>query len=170
MAGMNRLLDLPDELLLAVLHFILPADLEAFSQVSRKIYNFTKPLLPVHRAYIRRYTESVNDGGASVIPTLLTAIVKDRMIGHYIRHFDLTNILDDATSNRRHLDSSEFALLLCVVQETKLLEPQMQTKERLDEALKASDDDISGFFLPLLLNLLPNLKILSLSEDTHKSF
>ena len=164
---MDRLSDLPDELLLLVVHFVLPAELETFAQVSKKMYEFTSPLLPTHRAYIRRYTFYKNDGGASMIPPLLTAIAKDRLIGHYIRHFQLTDEMIDAVSSRRFLDALEHTLLLTLLQESKFLDPSSRTKEKLEEAFQDSEC-FPWLLLPLLLPLLPNLKTLSISDNTGK--
>ena len=160
---MDKLSNLPLEISLHIINFVLPAELEVFAQVSRRIRELIHPLLDGHRALIQRHNFYYNNIGFSAIPALLTAIAENPLLGHYIRRFELTNQMNPTIESCRYLDATEFDRILSMLRENKLLESSSddENRIRIDSAWRGGND-FGWFLMPLLLPLLPNLKELTL--------
>ena len=156
---MDRFSGLPLELLLHITYYVLPAELEAFAQVSKRTSELVKPLLARHRALVRRHRVYCNDAGYSTLPVVLTAIAEDPLLGHYIRHFELTNKLSNVFKSVRHLTATEFDRVLLMLHENKFLESSSDAENRIkvDSAWRRGDE-FGGFLLILFLSNLPNLE------------
>ena len=88
---MTGLCTLPDEIVLHILGLVLPADLENFAQISKKIQRVARPILHEHRERIRTHSLFQNRSRPAATATLLQNVLNDVRIGHYVRQMTLRN-------------------------------------------------------------------------------
>lgn len=62
---MASFVDLPNETLHQIISEVLPADLENFAQICRRVYAVAQPYLKEHRALIRTFATLGNDDEGS---------------------------------------------------------------------------------------------------------
>ncbi|KAL6716817.1 hypothetical protein ACLMJK_004729 [Lecanora helva] len=96
---MARMKDLPNELMLELLEFVLPADLENFARISKQIAALSSSLLVKHRKLIHDYSRMKQQlkmpPGAENIPEILwlshrlKEVQMNPLIGHYVRTLEI---------------------------------------------------------------------------------
>lgn len=80
---MAAFLDFPEELILEVVGFVLPENLENFAQSCKRIRSAACSALKQHRQLIRQHSLMKTEGGCTISKTLKEVLVNP-VIGHYI--------------------------------------------------------------------------------------
>lgn len=81
--SMAAFLDFPEELILEVVGFVLPENLENFAQSCKRIRSAACSALKQHRQLIRQHSLMKTEGGCTISKTLKEVLVNP-VIGHYI--------------------------------------------------------------------------------------
>ncbi|KAL9628400.1 MAG: hypothetical protein Q9164_007291, partial [Protoblastenia rupestris] len=86
---MTGLCTLPNEIVQQIFGLVLPADLENFAQIGKKIQRVARPILHEHRERIRTYSVFQNRSRPAATAILLQSVLNDARIGHYVRQMTL---------------------------------------------------------------------------------
>ena len=158
---MVDLLILPNEMLIQILRFVLPADLENVAQISRHVYQVTTPLLEEHRKLIRTYSTFSNQPYPDDTVKLLNKIIEQPRIGHYIRRavldyqaYRLFSLLSVADIEHFAFSASQSDWL------PNLIKLYHYNRKRILEQPEYAED----FAIAMLFLLTPNLTKLSLKH------
>lgn len=112
-----RLVDLPTELLSAIVSHVHPADLENFAQANHRIASISQTYLREHRYLIRAWSGWVAES-PHVQPwelALANDVTANPRIGHYVRHlrYDTFDTLDHDHATNGPMDAFK-AVLNCM--------------------------------------------------------
>ena len=172
---------LPNEIILGILEFVLPEDLENFAQTSQRVFLLAKPLLEPHRQLIRRYSvtfkcEQLRRDDAfwsAPIPSFFLIICNEPLIGHYIREVRLTYTDPIRYNYMYYIDQDMYrkqsTLVNAVIARSNV--PKLQSFYDLNEmlCLKARES-YEEFLVALFLLLLPNLNRLSFPWNPARGY
>lgn len=104
--------DLPVEILLDILQYILPEDLESFAQTCRKVTFVAQAHLKDHRQLVRKYASCSNTpesiGG---ILNLLDVLLQEEKMAHYVLRLDLRPIPRTVWENKEGFAFSKLSPL-----------------------------------------------------------
>ena len=101
---MNSILALPNELVLHVLRFTDPDDLENLSQIKLNWYRAAIPLLRLHIERKRQY--SYLSGRNHYWPDVVVSILRDPDVAYYVRHLEVDYDTTTALYNKSGRSSS----------------------------------------------------------------
>lgn len=160
---MAQLEDLPAELVIRVLFFTSPTDLDSLSQVNHRWYSLASKRLQIHRLYCSKF-RSLHDG--YVWRDVVINILKDPWIGHYIKHLSM----NQKVRHRKGLLSSASLSVLTyegdsdwnILREALVKSPFIQTEEQeaFQRTKPCRDESLPMAFL---LVLLPSLQQLTMT-------
>ena len=159
--------DFPRELILTVIPFILPEDLENFAQSCQRFRSLADSALQKHRLLIRQHHTTKIEGGRRISKILKEVLVNPE-IGRYIRDLSLNYILS-STSNHKFLhhkySAEDLDLLVAASIESEFLSPRGQTPVACyRDFIEQGNEDI---LLAILLPLLPNLRSLRIPPVSY---
>ena len=163
---MDRLSLLSMELLLAVVGFVLPADLTNFARVSRRIYDAVHPGLNMHRCMIEIHGRQPLRCNVRTTPKEMMKILKDPWVGQYVQAleiFDEDGALQEAVKNW-NLSDKEHTLLMDAVSGNKWISRCLRDEEGLKTAFETYGALCPELFM-LLASYLPNLTRLTCDGD-----
>ena len=178
---MANLSALPSEVLHMIIDQVMPEDLENFAQTSKCIQSVSASAVKNHREFIRKYTLFSDPAVPEAVESLLSDILANPRIRHYVKNVQLRRVLrmdsenpdaseqedevEDGNVNNR-VDNREEELRLdrihAAVDECKLLDPQSLAWFHRD--VDQSGEDV---FVTVLLSLLPHLTVLSITEPAY---
>ena len=152
----------PGEIILTVITFILPEDLENFAQSCRRFRSLADSALQRHRLLISQHTTTKNEEGRSLSKILKEVLVNPE-IGRYIRDLSLDRI---AGRNWNHKYSAEdIELFVAASTKSEFLSPRSQTPVACYRYfIEEGNEDI---LLAILLPLLPNLRSLRIPRVSY---
>ena len=177
MAGFD---DLPNEIILETLRFVLPEDLENFAQASKRVFLLAKPFLERHRQLIRRYKRVCSRPPFQVlgtIPSLLRDIFKNPSIRRYVRDVELGSLVTTYTGNIQNdtfdedeaLYKQQFDLVDAVVNQSN--DPDIKSLYHATKwQSQSSKFGYAALLIALHLTLLPNLNRLSVIGYYHSKY
>ena len=150
--------DLPAELVIRVLHFTSPSDLENLSQINHRWYSLANKRLRLHGEHRSKF-KTLNDG--FLWRDVLVTILRDPWIGHYVTTLSINQkvrrrkrLLSGATVSFDDYEDSHDADF---VREAVREHPAFSSG-----LLKTSMQQINGHYeaprLAFLLTLLPNVR------------
>ena len=175
MAGFDHL---PNEIILGILEMVLPADLENFTQTSKRVFLLAKPLLEPHRHLIRLHSKFKckqlrrDVFWRAPITSLLIGVRNEPLLCHYIRQVKLkysgpvrcNNSYDD-----RDFDRQQRNLVNAVIAQSNV--PNIQSFYDMNVRLcSKSNEGYEEFVVALFLLLLPNLTRLSLPWNPTQDY
>lgn len=104
---MASFVDLPNETLHQIISEVLPADLENFAQICRRVYAVAQPYLKEHRALIRKFATLGNDdeGSWGFWGELPHNLVKYPLLGHYVVYLSFRGIGRYQNEQRRGFET-----------------------------------------------------------------
>ena len=152
----------PGEMILTVITFILPEDLENFAQSCQRFRSLADSALQKHRQLIRQHHTTKNEGGRTISKILKEVLVNSE-IGRYIRDLSLNYI---ASRNSKHKYSAEdLELFVAASTKSEFLSPRGQTPVACyRDFIEQGNEDI---LLAILLPLLPNLRSLRIPRVSN---
>ena len=150
--------DLPAELVIRVLHYTSPSDLESISQINHRWYSLADKRLRRHRE-LRLKFSTLHDG--FLWRDVLVNILRDPWIGHYVTNLSMNQkvrrrkrlLSGTATYSDNYQDSNDAEFVRKAVGEhpayySGLLKTSLERINGLDEAPR----------MAFLLTLLPNVR------------
>ena len=173
MAGFD---DLPNEIILATLEFVLPEDLENFAPTSKRVLLLAKPLLEPHLIRLHSTFKSKqlrrDAFWSAPIPSLLMKIRNEPRIGHYIREVEL-KYSGPIRCNKSYYDWESYGkqrnLVNAVIAQSNI--PNIQSFcDPLERLCSKSNESYEEFLVALFLLLLPNLTRLSLPWNPARGY
>lgn len=86
---MAKFNDLPTDIILAILPFVTPDDLESFAMTTRGIYQLSTLACKEHNELKKKYSVfyDLSSGGSMSFTKFLGVVLEDRKIGHYVKKF-----------------------------------------------------------------------------------
>jgi hypothetical protein len=168
----NQYSNLSNDIILMIIGFVHPGDLENFASVSQRNYNLSSEALAVHRARKKAFGV-VNDTHPLTIPNLLASVIAEPSLAWYIRRLVISNrtghpgwdpapdLLSDFNSEKRQ------SLVRSAVEQSPFL-ANVKVNKWMKEIEKGDDEP----FKTILLTYTSNLKSLSneIEEEGAKQF
>ena len=152
----------PGELILKVITFILPEDLENFAQSCQRFHSLADTALQKHRLLIRQHHTAKNVGGRT-IAKILKEVLVNPVIGRYIRDLSLNYI---ASGSNHKYSAEDVELFVTATTESKFLSPSGPASLACyRHFIEEGNEDI---LLAILLPLLPNLRSLRIPRVSNK--
>lgn len=156
-AIMAHFIGLAEELILEVITFILPEDLENFAQSCRRFHSVAKSASEKHRLFIRQYTTLKNEGFRTIARTLRKVLVNPE-IGRYIKNVSLDYVGGNQRNCNPPYSAEDLDLFVAASKNSELLSPAgLNTFVGYEDFIGRGNEDI---LLAILLPLLPNLRSL----------
>ncbi len=161
---MARFLDFPDELILGVISFIPPEDLENFAQTCSRVHSVAGPALEKHRLRIRQYSTLKNKGFRTIAKTLKEVLVNPE-IGRYIWNVSLDYIGGSQRNLNPKYSAEDLELFVGASTSSELLQPgDWVPLAHCKDFIERGNEDT---LLAILLPLLPNLRSLEFPRVSH---
>lgn len=164
--SMAQLDDLPAELVLRILEYTSPANLDSLSQVAHRWYSLATKRLRKHREYRSKF-RTLHDGYAWL--DVLVNIVQDPWIGHYVTHLSMNTkirfrrgFLSDLNIPRHAPGTPD---QWRIVKEAFMKSPFVdgQNSITFDRQARNYQEALS---MALLITLLPNVQQLTMNVPT----
>lgn len=112
--------DLPVEILVEILQYVLPEDLENFAQTCRKVTLVAQSRLKTHRQLVRKYGFcSSTSGRGQFLKNLLHEVLDQDCIARYIVRLDIGKLFETVFHIRQ--EESAFAKLLPLLHNLRTL-------------------------------------------------
>ena len=154
--------DFPGEMILRIITFILPEDLENFAQSCQRFRRLAQSALRRHRLLIRQHHTTKNEGGRTISKILKEVLVNPE-IGRYIRDLSL-NYIAGRNSNHKY-SAEDLELFVAASTKSESLSPRGQTQVPCyRDFIEQGNEDI---LLAILLPLLPNLRSLRIPRVSN---
>ena len=167
---MPLLPDLPDELLVQIMNYLLPDDVDSFSESREEFHTISARILPKHEQLKHRYSEvscGFFDHGAHHSLFLLREICKDSDIVWYVKSMYIGLCADnEAGGNREQWDEARSIAVECKDGIIKMVEacPYLDDEERkrwINATLSCHENTV----VALLACMFPCLKGIRITNN-----
>lgn len=161
--------DLPKDIILAILPFVTPDDLESFAMTTRSIYQLSTLACKEHNKLKKKYSVfyDLSSGGSMSFTELLEVVLKNRKIGYYVKKFVATEWYQGCNEWTQRPPPSAQAHMARVRAATLEKFPEMAAGPLFD--INYGDEDP---IIALLFSYLTNLQEVSWSPrgEPHTSW
>lgn len=159
---MAKFSDLPNEILVTVLCFLTPNDIESFVLTAKRIYALSTTTIKIHNDMKRKYSEFWDEtfGGSMSVTKLLEEVLEDQRIKFYVKKVFISEWWDSWNYDQGHRP-------LAAEQMMRLKDAAHQNLGDMAEWAIADleEDGTEDPVIALLLSLLPNIQELSWSPE-----
>ena len=163
---MAQLDDLPAELVMRILEYTSPANLDSLSQVAHRWYSLATNRLRKHREYRSKF-RTLHDGYAWL--DVIVNILQDPWIGHYVIHLSMNTktrsqrgLLSDLNIPRHASGTPD---QWRIVKEAFIKSPFVDGQNSTMFARQAGNNQ-EALLMALLITLLPNVQQLTMNVPT----
>ena len=155
---MAKFSDLPKEIILAILHFVYPNDIESFVMTTKSIYELSTAAYKEHNELKQKYSAfyDLSSGGFMSFIELLGVVVDNRKIGHYIKEVAIAEWSQGWAERGEHpppYDGAQMARVRDAVYEV-----HRKYAEGILDEIECGDEEP---MIAMLLLLLPNLETIN---------